>query len=104
MPHHVYLRYFDPRTLKFHNIEPTWEGGIAPDEDYVERFSPSPRSIQVGSHLRMMSYREFIAHILVTNSVSYARAGQYPKTISCLRKAIVFDPLYVTAYEKLATC
>jgi hypothetical protein len=64
-PSHIFARYtlhgnLEQPTL---NVEPT-TGGTVRDEDYIERFRITPRSLQTGAYMRTLSYREYLGIFL----------------------------------------
>jgi hypothetical protein len=63
-PDHMFVRYVDT-SFKQQNIETTSGGKYFSDQEYIEDFFVSAKALKSGGYMRTMTYREFLAHILV---------------------------------------
>lgn len=91
LPWHFILRYVDPK-LKMQNIETTGGGGYSSDEEYAAVLQISQRGIKSGAYLRTMTYREFVAELVMQNAILWGMRGDFTKAIDYLEKAIKVNP------------
>ncbi len=99
-PDHLFLRYVDPK-LKEQNIEATGGGGYIADEKYREDLIGNTKDIKSGSYFKTLTYREFMANLLVQNGVYWGRKGDIQTTISYAKKAISINPEIADFYDSL---
>jgi regulator of sirC expression with transglutaminase-like and TPR domain len=100
VPYHIFLRYVDP-TLEQKNIEATGGGGYVSDEEYTAVLQISRKSIKAGAYLRTMSYREFLAVLIVQNAILWGQRGDHKRAMLYMEKAIVATPRSADNYRSL---
>ena len=100
-PDHLFLRYVVPGFAAA-NIEATSGGKYFSDADYIEDFSITRRSIERGSYLRAMTFREFLGYMLSANALAYGKRGEGGRTIQYLERATELNPKFADHYQVLA--
>ena len=99
-PEHTFLRFKD-KQLKDSNIEATSGGGSPSDEQYIRDFHITPTAVASGGYMRTLSYREYLAELVMENGIAFVRHGDREKSIKYYEEAEKLDPTNIVNTENL---
>lgn len=100
-PEHFFLKYVGDG-LAYKNIEATKGGEYASDSHYIYNLNISKKGIESGAYLHPLNNKEFVAMLLMQNSLVLAKRMETDKSIFYLKKAIELNPKEPLFYRNLA--
>lgn len=101
-PGHLFLRY-EPQKGDSFNLEIIRQGFIQTDQDYIDDFSLTEKSIKAGGYLRTMSRREAAGVLVFVNAQAYLRRGNIDKAIEYGERSVKLNPFCPECYSALKT-
>jgi regulator of sirC expression with transglutaminase-like and TPR domain len=100
VPGHCFLRYLAPDSRVI-NIEATARGESYPDDFYIHALSVEEKSLKIGSYMRTLSYREYLAVIVDDSATAFNENGAVGRAVDYEKTAVQLDPLCAGCYRRL---
>lgn len=99
-PGHLFLRY-EPEKGDSFNLEIIRQGFMQTDQDYIEDFSLTDKSIKSGGYLHTMTRREAAGILVFVNAHAYLGRGDIEKAIEYGESSVKMNPLCPECYSQL---
>jgi hypothetical protein len=100
-PLHVFVKFRDPQTDKWLNVETTDIGQILDDSFYHEKSPMTETAINNGVYLQPLSKKESVAVMAVVLSEHYEQQKQWQNSIKVSKLILKYYPKYAYVMLKL---
>ena len=100
-PLHVFVKFKDPSTGKYLNLEATDKGQPVSDKFYREKSTITNTAIKNGVYLQPLTKKQSIAVMAILLSEHFEKQGQWQKSIDIAALILEYYPNYAYAMIKV---
>jgi hypothetical protein len=100
-PLHVFVKFKDPSTGKYFNLEATDKGQPVTDQFYREKSTITNAAIKNGVYLQPLTKKQSIAVMAILLSEHFEKRGQWKESIDIAALILEYYPNYAYAMIKV---